>query len=219
MSRYTGPKRRIARRLGVNIFSSAKDPMLQKRNAPPGMHGAKRKKKSDYGLQLTEQQKLKAVYGMLSQKHLVTTYHKALKKSQTLKANNKHISPAQLFAEALECRLDSIVFRLRLAASIFAAQQLVNHGHVEVNGKKVDIRSFIVKQDDVVSIKASSRKGAIGALIETARATCITDVPDYLSVEEDGFAGKLVCMPEKDSIPFPTKIDIDGVCQFLSHTT
>jgi len=83
MSRYTGPKRRIARRLGVNIFSSPKDPMQQKRNAPPGMHGAKRKKKSDYGLQLTEQQKLKAVYGMLPQKQLVTAYHKALKKSQT----------------------------------------------------------------------------------------------------------------------------------------
>lgn len=219
MSRYTGPKRRIARRLGVNIFSSTKDPMLQKRNAPPGMHGAKRKKKSDYGLQLTEQQKLKAVYGMLSQKQLVSAYHKAVKRSQAKKTSGNPVSPAQLFAESLECRLDNIVFRLRFGVTIFAAQQLVSHGHVEVNGKKVDIRSYIVKKDDVVSIKPASRKGPIGAVVETARATSITDVPDYLVVEEDGFAGKLIHMPEKDSIPFPTRIDIDAVCQFLTHTT
>jgi small subunit ribosomal protein S4 len=219
MSRYTGPKRRIARRLGVNIFSSTKDPMLQKRNAPPGMHGAKRKKKSDYGLQLTEQQKLKAVYGMLSQKQLVAAYHKAVKRSQAKKAHNIQVSPAQLFAESLECRLENIAFRLRFGVSIFATRQLVSHGHVLVNGKKVDISSFVVKQNDVISIKPESRKGAIGALIETARATCITDIPDYLSSEEEGFAGKLVDMPEKDSIPYPTKIDIDAVCQFLTHTT
>src|SRR5690348_4795893 len=123
MSRYTGPKNRIARRFNVNLFGKARNPLLHKQHSP-GMHGAKRKKKSDYGVQLDERQKLKAVYGMLSQRQLVNAYKKAL-----LQPGNT----AQLFIDRLECRLDNIVYRLRFASSIFAAQQLVSHGHVLVD--------------------------------------------------------------------------------------
>src|SRR5579862_5742134 len=121
MARYRGPKNRIARRFAANIFGKARNPLLHKQH-PPGQHGAKRKKKSDYGVQLDERQKLKAIYGMLSQKQLVNAYRKAL----TTPGNTAHN-----LLQQLECRLDNIVYRLRLAPSIFAAQQLVSHGHVQ----------------------------------------------------------------------------------------
>src|SRR5882672_1316172 len=110
MVRYTGPKNRIARRFGANIFGRARNPLLHKPN-PPGVHGAKRKKKSDFGVQLEEQQKLKALYGMLTRKQLVGAYKYAvgLQKNTT-----------QAFMERLECRLDNIVYRLKLAPTIFA---------------------------------------------------------------------------------------------------
>lgn len=211
MSRYTGPKNRIARRFACNIFSNPKDPMQQKRNTPPGMHGAKRaKKKSDYGLQLDERQKLKAVYGMLTQKQFVNAYHKALTKPG---------DTAQHFAEALECRLDNLVYRLRWSTSIFGAGQLVSHGHICVNGKRVDIRSFVVKQGDVISLKDSSRQGKMGELIKYAQGHNPNEVPEYLALEDGNFAGKLVSVPHIDSLPHPILINIRLVCESLSHTT
>ncbi len=143
MARYTGPKNRIARKFGANLFGRVRNPLLHKAN-PPGMHGAKKKKKSDFGTQLDEQQKLKAVYGMLRQRQFLTTYRRALK----MKGNTAH-----LFLQLLECRLDNILYRLRLAPTIFAAQQLVSHGHVLVDQKKVDIRSFQVKPGMTISLK------------------------------------------------------------------
>ena len=142
MSRYRGPKNRIARRFGANIFGRLRNPLIHKPN-PPGVHGARRRKKSDYGLQLLEKQKLKAIYGMLTEKQLVNYYTKATRKG--------HV--ADNLAALLECRLDSIIFRLKLAPTIFAAQQLVSHGHILVNGKKVDRRSFQVKPGMKISIK------------------------------------------------------------------
>src|SRR6185295_11000864 len=148
MARYRGPKNRVARRFSANIFGKARNPMLHKQN-PPGMHGAKRKKKSDFGIQLEEKQKLKAVYGMLSEKQL-SKYYKL--------AARYHKNTAQIFLQLLECRLDNIVFRLKFASSPFQAQQLVAHGHVFVNGKRVDRRSFTVRPGMEISIKPASRK-------------------------------------------------------------
>ena len=132
MVRYTGPKNRIARRFGANIFGRLRNPLLHKPN-PPGMHGTKKKKKFDFGVQLDEMQKLKAVYGMLTRKQLVLCYKRAL--------IAKGMTP-QVFIQQLESRLDNVVYRLKFASTIFAAQQLVSHGHIHVNGKKVDRRSF-----------------------------------------------------------------------------
>lgn len=206
MARYRGPKNRIARKFAANIFGKARNPMLHKQN-PPGMHGAKRKKKSDYGLQLDERQKLKAVYGMLSQKQLVNAYKKA-----SLKEGNT----AQLFLEQLECRLDNIVYRLRFASSIFAAQQLVSHGHIQVNGKKVDRRSFFVKPGMIVSVKPASRqmKAILMAQEYTAR-----DLPEYISLEADKHSGTVLASPQLDQIPLPLPINIPLVCEFISHTS
>jgi len=206
MARYRGPKNRIARKFAANIFGKARNPMLHKQH-PPGMHGAKRKKKSDFGLQLEERQKLKAVYGMLSQKQLVNAYRKALER----KGNTAH-----LFLEQLECRLDNVVFRLRLASSIFGAQQLVSHGHIQVDGKKVDRRSFCVKPGMIVSVRPSSRQ--MKAIL-MAQENINREVPEYLSLEGDKFAGTLVSSPQMEQVPLPIPINIPLVCEFISHTS
>jgi small subunit ribosomal protein S4 len=206
MARYRGPKNRVARRFAANIFGKARNPLLHKQH-PPGMHGAKRKKKSDFGMQLEERQKLKAVYGMLSQKQLVNAYRKALK----LKGNT-----AQLLSELLECRLDNVVYRLRFAASIFGAQQLVSHGHIQVDGKKVDRRSFVVRPGMTVSIKPASRQ--IKA-VQLAQEYTSRDVPGYLELEADKSSGKLITTPQIDQVPHPLPINIPLVCESLSHST
>ncbi len=204
MVRYIGPKNRIARRFGANIFGRARNPLLHRPN-PPGVHGAKRKKKSDYGIQLEEQQKLKAIYGMLSQKQLVRAYQNALK----TKGNT-----TQKFIQNLECRLDNIVYRLKLAPTIFAAQQLVSHGHVLVNGKKVDRRSFHVKPGMVIALKTNAQKLEF---VKHAAANTSREVPPYLQVEEGKFAGSLLIDPELDQVPLSLPVNVPLVCDFVAH--
>lgn len=204
MARYTGPKNRIARRFGMNIFGRLRNPLLHKPN-PPGMHGAKRKKKSDFGVQLDEQQKLRAMYGMIGQKQLVKYYHAAL--------SVKTATP-QAFMQNLECRLDNIVYRLKLAPTIFAAQQLVSHGHIMVNGKKVDRRSFQVKPGMTVSVKPKSQEIAIvKQAVESPR-----EVPGYLSQDSAKFSGQLMVPPEIDQIPLVLPVNVPLICEFLAHT-
>jgi small subunit ribosomal protein S4 len=205
MARYRGPKNRIARRFAANIFGKARNPLLHKQH-PAGMHGAKRKKKSDYGMQLEERQKLKAVYGVLSQKQLVNAYKKAL-----IRPGNT----AHNFIDQLECRLDNIVYRLRFASSIFAAQQLVSHGHILVDGKKVDRRSFLVRPGMMVSLKSASRQ--MKAVL-MAGENINREIPEYLALEADKHSGKLMTIPQLDQIPIPIPINIPLVCEFLSHT-
>ena len=204
MARYRGPKNRIARRFATNIFGKARNPLLHKQH-PPGMHGAKRKKKSDFGMQLEERQKLKAVYGMLSQKQLANAYEKA--RSRT--GNTAHH-----LIDQLECRLDNVVYRLRFSASIFGAQQLVSHGHVQVNGKKVDRRSFLVRPGMTISIKPASRQMKA---VQLAQENTARDIPEYLALEEDKNVGKLMTIPHLDQIPLPIPINIPLVCEALSH--
>ena len=205
MSRYRGPKNRIARKFGVNIFTKLRNPLLHKAN-PPGVHGAKRKKQSDYGVQLFEKQKLKAVYGMLTNKQLILTYKKALK---------KHGNTANILLSLLECRLDNIVYRARFASTIFGAQQLISHGHITVNGKKTDIRSCLVKPSDKISLKEKSKKLKI---VQSSIANLSREIPDYMSLEEDKLTATLISEPEADQIPLPLDINTALVCEFLAHT-
>ena len=204
MVRYTGPKNRIARRFGVNIFGKARNPLLHKTSGP-GMHGAKKKKKSDFGAQLEEQQKLKAVYGMIPSKQLVRYYKQA--------AKHKGLT-ADLFLRRLECRLDNVVYRLKFAPTIFAAQQLVSHGHIYVNGKKVDRRSFEVKPGMVISVKDKSHSNPI---IKGAQENNSRTVPEYLSLDGAKLSGELVVAPHVDQISLPLPINIPMVCEFLAH--
>jgi small subunit ribosomal protein S4 len=206
MVRYTGPKNRIARRFGANIFGRARNPLLHKANAP-GMHGAKRKKKSDFGLQLDEQQKLKAVYGMISRKQLVRYYQDA--------ARSKVNTPLD-FISKLECRLDTLVYRFKFANTIFGAQQLVSHGHVLVNGKKVDRRSFQVKPGMTISIKEKSKTMP---LVKQSQENTAREVPEYLALDSSAVSGQLVVLPGMDQIPLPIPINIPLICEFLAHTS
>lgn len=206
MARFRGKKNRIARRFGINIFGRLRNPLLHKPN-PPGMHGARRRKKSDYGLQLDEKQKLKAVYGMLSEKQLVKYYQEASRRSEP--------TPT-LLMQQLECRLDVIAYRLKFGSTIFAAQQLVSHGHILVNGKKVDRRSFLVKPGMVISIKEGSRSvKAIGASLDSS----LRSVPEYLILDRNQFSGQLMALPQPEQIPLPIEIDVHEVCDFLAHNT
>ncbi len=206
MARYTGPKNRIARRFGANIFGKARNPLLHKPN-PAGQHGAKRKKKSDFGMQLDEQQKLKALYGMLSRKQMVRYY----KEASRVKENTNHA-----FIQQLECRLDNIVYRLKFASTIFGAQQLVSHGHILVNGKKVDRRSFQVRPGMTISVKPKSQTmEVIKQSVETGART----LPDYLSLDPVSFSGKLLAIPSPDQIPLALPINVPMICEFLAHTS
>jgi small subunit ribosomal protein S4 len=170
------------------------------------MHGAKRKKKSDYGAQLEEQQKLKAIYGMLSQKQLVRYYQEAEKD----KANTPN-----KFICRLECRLDTIVYRLKLATTIFQAQQMVSHGHIHVNGKKVDRRSFEVKPGMIVSVKPATQKAI---MVEQSLANP-REVPTYLSLDASTFSGQLLVNPEIDQVPFALPVNVPLICEFLAHNS
>jgi small subunit ribosomal protein S4 len=205
MARYTGPKNRIARRFGVNLFGRTRNPLLHKPN-PPGVHGGKRKKKSDYGQQLEEQQKLRASYGLISRHQTVRYFKKA--------ASSKEATPIA-FIRQLECRLDTVVYRLKLAPTIFAAQQLVAHGHILVDGKKVDIRSFQVRPGMIVSVKPKSQNMQ---LIKQA-LTSTRDVPEFLTLEPEKFSGQIQVLPEIDQIPFVLPVNIPLICEFLAHTS
>lgn len=206
MARYTGPKNRIARRFGANIFGKKRNPLAHKVN-PPGIHGAKRKKKSDYGVQLEEKQKLRACYGMLSQKTLVRYYREAVAQEGNTQ---------DLFMQRIETRLDVLVYRLKFALTPFHAQQLVSHGHILVDGKKVDVRSYQVKEGSVISI---SEKGKNNAFIKEALERSSVDVPEYLSLDGPGMNGKLLVKPHMDQIPLPIPVNVAVVCEFLAYTT
>lgn len=206
MVRYTGPRNRIARRYGINIFGRARNPLIHKAN-PPGVHGARRRKKSDYGLQLEEKQKLKAIYGMLTERQLVNAFKKAL---------SREGNTAHHLAELLECRLDTIVYRLKFAPTIFAAQQLVAHGHILVNGKKVDIRSFLVKPGMTIAVREKSRNLK---LVRDSLDLPTHAVPEYLRLEKEKVSGQLLQVPTPEQMPWPIEIDLPGVCDFLAHTT
>lgn len=204
MARYTGAKNRIARRFGVNVFGRTRNPMAHKAH-PAGMHGAKKKKKSDYGVQLEEKQKLKAAFGMLSEKQL----HRYFKL-----ASLKHGNTPEIFMQMLELRLDMVVFRLGFASTIFGAQQLVAHGHITVNGKRVDIRSFQVRPGMVVSVKEKSKKmPAVLASFQSGART----VPEYIQLNEADMSGQVMQMPSIAAISIPLEVNIPMVCDFLAH--
>jgi small subunit ribosomal protein S4 len=204
MARYRGAKNRIARRLGVNVFGRSKNPLAHKPH-PPGMHGAKRKKKSDYGVQLEEKQKLKAAFGMISEAQLRRYFATAARRRQ---------NTPELLMQRVECRLDIVVYRLRLAPTIFSAQQIVSHGHIRVNGKRVDIRSFEVCPGMVISVQDKSKQSK---LIVDSIKNSNRSVPDYLDLNEAEMSGKLLSLPTLGSIPTPIEINVPMVCDFIAR--
>jgi len=187
MARYTGPRVRISRRFGLPIFGPTK--YLERRNYGPGVHGPKsRRKHTDYGLGLIEKQKLRYYYGLL-ERQFRGVYEKALKR--------RGVTGEQML-QILETRLDNVVYHLGFANTRAAARQTVSHGHITVNGRKVNVPSFGLKVNDVVSVKNSSvsRQLATKNLeVATSRA-----VPGWLSLNKEEFKGTVMRIPTRDEI-------------------
>lgn len=187
MARYTGPRVRISRRLGVPIFGNSK--YLERRNYPPGVHGPKsRRKNSDYAVGLLEKQKFRYFYG-LQERQFRNVYERALRMRGVT---------GEKMLQILETRLDNLVFQAGFAPTRPAARQLVGHGHVRVNGRKVSIPSFAVRVNDVIEIKdkANSKQLAQKNLEgSTARV-----VPDWVAVNRDGLKASLLRIPSRDEI-------------------
>ena len=187
MARYTGPRVRISRRFGVPIFGPSK--YLERRNYGPGVHGPKsRRKHTDYGLGLIEKQKLRYYYGLM-ERQFRGVYEKARKR--------RGVTGEQML-QILETRLDNVVFHLGFANTRAAARQMVSHGHITVNGRKVDVPSFGLKVNDAVAVKHSnvSRQLATKNLeIATSRS-----VPDWLSLSKEEFKGTVMRIPTRAEI-------------------
>jgi small subunit ribosomal protein S4 len=187
MARYTGPRVRISRRFGVPIFGPSK--YLERRGYPPGMHGPKsRRKFTEYGLGLIEKQKLKYYYGLL-ERQFRGVYEKALRR--------RGVTGEQML-QILETRLDNVVFHLGFAATRAAARQLVSHGHVQVNGRKVNVASFALRVNDVVTVKNHNVSRQLATKnLESATSRA---VPDWLSLSKDEFKGVVMRIPTRDEI-------------------
>jgi small subunit ribosomal protein S4 len=188
MARYTGPKTRISRRFGVPIFGPSKS--LERKNYAPGMHGPKgsRRKQSDYALALAEKQKLRYQYGLLERQ-----FRRYFKTALTRRGVT-----GEILLQLLETRLDNIVFRLGFANSRSAARQLVSHGHVTVNGQKVDVASFNVRAGDVIAIK--DKPGSRRLAARYLELTQIAPVPYWLTVDKDKFSGQVARIPTREEI-------------------
>jgi len=200
MSRYTGPKFKLSRRLGISLSGTGKE--LAKRPFPPGQHGANlRKKISGYGMQLQEKQKLRHMYG-LNEKQFRNLFDRASKL--------KGIS-GENFMFLLESRLDNLVYRLGFANSRAGARQLVSHGHVTVNGKKVDIASYTVSTGDVIGLRERSR--GLKSIKEARDARA--HVPNYLDFNEAAMEGKFLRLPERAELS--QDIDEKQIVEFYSR--
>ena len=184
MARYTGPQWKISRRLGFSTLETGKE--LSRRAYAPGQHGQKRKKQTEYGSQLAEKQKVRNMYGV-NEKQFHNTFKRASKMEGITGYN---------FFCLLESRLDNIVYRLGFASTRRAARQLVNHGHILVNGKKVDIPSYQVKLGDVIAVREKSRSLEV---IKTSLAS-INHVPGFVEVDAEKMEGKYLRFPERSEL-------------------
>ncbi|MDO9335059.1 MAG: 30S ribosomal protein S4 [Caulobacter sp.] len=204
MSKRHSAKYKIDRRMGENIWGRPKSP-VNKRSYGPGQHGQRRKSKvSDFGLQLKAKQKLKGYYGNLTEKQFAKTYEEAARRKGNTSEN---------LISLLESRLDAIVYRAKFVPTVFAARQFVNHGHVLVNGKRVNIASYRVKPGDVVSVREKSRSMA---LVLEALSSSERDHADYVTVDVRAFAATFVRAPELAEVPYPVKMEPNLVVEFYA---
>jgi small subunit ribosomal protein S4 len=204
MSKRHSAKYKLDRAMGENLWGRSKSP-VNKRSYGPGQHGQRRKNKvSDFGIQLKAKQKLKGYYANLTEKQFRKTYDEAARR----KGNT-----SETLIGLLEARLDATVYRAKFVPTPWAARQFVNHGHVTVNGKKVNIASYSLKVGDVVEVKEKSRNMA---LVLEAQQSSERDVPDYLELGDRGFSVRIVRVPELADVPFPVKMEPNLVVEYYS---
>ena len=204
MSKRIEAKHKIDRRMGENIWGRPKSP-VNRREYGPGQHGQRRKGKlSDYGVQLRAKQKLKRYYANIVEKQFRGIYDEAIRMKGDSGAN---------MIGLLERRLDAIVYRAKFVPTVFAARQFVNHGHVTVNGKRVNIASYRVKVGDVVEVKDASKQMA---LVMEATALAERDVPDYIEADHNKMTAKLARIPAPAEVPYPVQMEPHLVVEFYS---
>lgn len=198
-------KHKIDRRLGVNLWGRAKSP-LNKREYGPGQHGpTKNRKLSDYGKQLQAKQKLKGYYGNIGERAFHRYYEEALRR----KGDN-----SEILIGLLESRLDAIIYRMKIAMTVFAARQYVSHGHILVNGKRVDIPSYRVQPGDEITL---SEKAKNMGHIQLANESGEREVPEYVEFDLKSNKGKFVRIPSRDEVPYPTQMEPNLVIEFYSR--
>ena len=205
MTKRLNSKHKVDRRLKVNLWGRPKSP-FNTRAYPPGQHGqTKSAKPSDYGIQLQAKQKLKCYYGNMNERQFRNMYKKAImKKGDT----------AENLIGLLERRLDAVIYRSKLSNTIFSSRQLINHGHVKVNGKKVNISSYQVKEEDDVEIRDKSKQLAI---IDIALANKEREIPEYLQVDEKNKKVKFVRVPKFEEVPYPVTMEPNLVIEYYSR--
>ncbi len=204
MTKRLTSKYKINRRLGVNLWGRAKSPINQ-RDSGPGEHGQRKRKPTDYGLQLMAKQKLKGYYGNVGERQFYRYYEEAVRRQGDTSEN---------LIGLLERRLDAVVYRMKLAPTVFAARQIVSHGHVRVNGRRVNIPSYLVREGDVLSI---SERAKNMVLVLEALGSPERDIPDYLSVDSDKLTGTFVRTPKLADVPYPVQMEPNLVVEFYSR--
>ncbi len=205
MTKRIKAKHKVDRRLRVNLWGKPKSP-FNTRNYPPGQHGQNKKgKPTDYGVQLNAKQKLKSYYGNINERQFRNIYKKAIMKKG---------DSAENLIGLLERRLDAVVYRSKLSTTIFAARQLINHGHIRVNGKKVNISSYQLKEEETIELKEKSKKLS---LIDIALANKEREVPEYLQVDEKNRKIKFVRVPKFEEVPYPVVMEPNLVIEYYSR--
>ena len=204
MSKRTESKYKINRRLGVNLWGRAKSP-LNRREYGPGQHGQRRKKPSDYGTQLAAKQKLKGYYANIGERQFRRLYEEAARRRGDTGEN---------LIELLERRLDTIVYRMKLVPTPFASRQLINHGHVLVNGKRLNIGSAVLRDGDTVELRQKAKDMAV--VIEATQSS-ERDVPDYLEIDHERMRGRFIRAPKLADVPFPVSMEPNLVVEFYSR--
>jgi small subunit ribosomal protein S4 len=204
MSTRESSKYKINRRLGVNLWGRPKSP-YNKREYGPGQHGQRRRKPSDYGIQLAAKQKLKGYYGNITERQFRRYYAEAIRRRGD---TGEHL------VQLLERRLDAVIYRMKFVPTVFAARQFVSHGHVRVNGRRVTISSYQVKDGDTVEVKDKSRElpMVLEAIVLGER-----DVPDYLEVDYKKMQGKFLRGPKLADVPYPVQMEPNLVVEFYSR--
>lgn len=204
MSKRIAAKHKIDRRLGVNLWGTAKSP-VSVRNYAPGQHGNNKKKPTEYGIQLLAKQKLKGYYGNMNERQ----FHRVYQKASRMKGNT-----SQNIIGLLERRLDAVVYRMKFAPTVFAARQIINHRHITVNGKIVNIASYLVKEGDVVEVRDNFKENI--TVLSSTQSTD-RDIPPYLSVEDKGLKGTFVNIPKLEDVPYPVVMEPNIVIEFYSR--
>ena len=205
MTKRLNAKHKVDRRLKVNLWGRPKSP-FNTRNYQPGQHGQSRKSKpTDYGMQLNAKQKLKSYYGNINERQFRNIYRKAIKKRGDTTEN---------LVALLETRLDTVIYRAKFAPTVFSARQLINHGHFKVNKKKVNISSYLVKEEDLIEVKDKSKSLII---IEECLNSKERDVPEYIQSDGKNKTAKLVRVPKFADIPYPTQMEPKLVIEYYSR--